>query len=44
MYENSKKCGSDNALQASCDEAMQNFDMMAFYAEFLNKIRDDQLR
>ena len=30
--------------QASCDEAMQNYDMMAFYVEFLNKIRDDQLR
>lgn len=30
--------------QASCDEAMQNYDMMSFYTEFLNKIRDDQLR
>ena len=28
--------------QASADEANMNFDMQAFYEEFLNKIRDDQ--
>lgn len=30
--------------QASCNEAMHNYDMMAFYVEFLNKIADDQAR
>lgn len=30
--------------QASADEANGNFDMLSFYEEFLNKIRDDQLR
>ena len=30
--------------QASADEANLNYDMQAFYSEFLNKIRDDQLR
>lgn len=30
--------------QASADEANMNFDMQSFYMEFLNKIRDDQLR
>jgi len=30
--------------QASADEANMNFDMVSFYMEFLNKIRDDQLR
>ena len=30
--------------QASADEANMNFDMQAFYEEFLNKIRDDQER
>jgi hypothetical protein len=30
--------------QASCNEAMQNNDMMSFYNEFLNKIKDDQAR
>jgi alpha-L-rhamnosidase len=30
--------------QASADEANMNFDMQAFYEEFLFKIRDDQLR
>jgi hypothetical protein len=30
--------------QASADEAAMNFDMQLFYEEFLNKIRDDQLR
>jgi hypothetical protein len=30
--------------QSSADEANMNFDMHAFYEEFMNKIRDDQLR
>jgi hypothetical protein len=30
--------------QASADEANMNYDMQSFYMEFLNKIRDDQLR
>ena len=30
--------------QSSADEACMNFDMHAFYEEFLNKIRDDQSR
>ena len=30
--------------QVSCDEAMLNFDMQAFYRKFLRDVRDDQLR
>jgi hypothetical protein len=30
--------------QASADEAAMNYDMQLFYEEFMNKIRDDQLR